>query len=225
MTLHVVNTGSDGNMYILMSSDNEALVLDLGERMKCATRVAGYHTDRISGAFCGHSHSDHRRSIEEFDRAGIPVLAPWRDGGLKAQFDNYSLKAFDLVHNVTCHGVYVTHPEMGSLVYATDTEYIKYVFPNPSHLLIECNWDKRILNYHSPNVEHVVRGHMELQTCKNFIQANMSDELRTVTLIHMSNGNLDWNVALQEVKDILPQYVRVQLAEPRLEVNVDKEPF
>lgn len=51
---------------------------------------------------------------------------------------------------------------------------------------------------------HVYRGHMELETVKEFVIANKSDALQNVILCHLSRDNAEPSECVAEVKKIAP---------------------
>ena len=80
---------------------------------------------------------------------------------------------------------------MGRLLYASDTEYIKYRFKNINHILIEANYDKDTIPDDAENREHVFMGHMEISTTCDFVKANDNPNLHEVVLLHLSEKNAD----------------------------------
>lgn len=143
----------------------------------------------------------------------------------KKVFGNFKIYSFGLVHDVPCCGYYILHPDIGSLVYLSDTEYCKYKFPKVNHILVEANYDKRKFNENNPAKEHIFKGHMELQTTKNFVKANKSMELRNVILCHLSADNADPVIMQKEIQEVAGQWCNVAVAEPGLQIELKKYPF
>lgn len=114
---------------------------------------------------------------------------------------------------------------MGRLLFSTDTEYVKYRFKNLNHILIECNYDKEIIDkfYHKSVRDRVLISHTELQTTLEFLEINKSNSLFNVVLLHLSNGTSNEVEFLAESKKRVncPVYV----ADKGLEVELMKEPF
>lgn len=148
--------------------------------------------------------NDHNAYTKDFEKLGIPVLKPFENGRMQAKFGNFTIRAFDLtdkdgkfVHTNSdgsecpCYGFYITHPELGTMVYATDCEYIKYRFSNINHFLIEANYSAEYVQNMSVNTEHIYKGHMSIETACDFIKANNSDSLKTVLMGHLSTINAD----------------------------------
>lgn len=138
-------------------------------------------------------------------------------------YGEFLIKSFPLVHDVPCCGFLIWHPEAGSVLYASDTEYIKYRFRNLNHILMECNYSKDLIPEDAANRAHVMTGHMELQTVLDFLKVNKNPELRNVVLLHMSSNNADPVEFVMEAERAArcPAYA----AEKGLEVNLDLMPF
>ena len=104
-----------------------------------------------------------------------------------------------------CYGFLITHPEMGKLLYITDTEFCKWRFADVNHILISCNYQiKYIDDENVAKRNHVFRGHMELETVKDFVMANKTDSLQNVILCHLSRDNAVPSECVAEVKKIAP---------------------
>lgn len=121
----------------------------------------------------------------------------------------------------------IEHEEMGWLLYLTDLEYCPYSFKNlrVQHLLIECNYIEDLVNRDAENYSHQIRGHCSLDTCKGIIEANKTLDLRTTTLIHLSDKACNPNRVLEEIKKVAGDRVEVNVAVPGLEVDLKKFPF
>lgn len=226
MNLKCLSTGSKGNCYLL-SSGTETLIIEAGIPNKRILKGLDFNLMDVIGVVISHTHQDHSKSAEDFKRAGIPVFDSY-DSEVEKQVRTYGkfvIHSFKLEHDVPCMGFYILHPDMGSLVYLTDTEYCKYRFPKVNHILIEANYDSRLIPEDHPARVHILKGHMELQTTKDFIQANKSSELRNVVLCHMSEDNMDYAVMRKEVSEVARKRVNVSVAESGLEVELSKYPF
>lgn len=226
MNLKCLSTGSKGNCYLL-SSGTETLIIEAGIPYKRILKGLDFNLMDVVGVVISHTHQDHSKSAEDFKRAGIPVFDSY-DSEVEKQVRTYGkfvIYSFKLEHDVPCMGFYILHPDMGSFVYLTDTEYCKYRFPNVNHILIEANYDARLIPEDHPARIHILKGHMELQTTKGFIQANKSSELRNVVLCHMSEDNMDYAVMQKEVSEVAGKRVNIIVAESGLDVELSKFPF
>lgn len=195
MKLRCLGSGSSGNCYIL-ENDSEALVIEAGIPFMTVKKALDFNISKIVGVVVSHSHRDHAKYASEYEKAGIPVFRPY-ESDLERQVRTYGkfvIKSFPLVHDVPCRGFLIRHPEMGKVLYASDTEYIKYRFQNLNHILVEANYSRKYLKEDGAGSEkraHVLQGHMEIATACDFLLANNSPNLQNVVLLHMSAINSD----------------------------------
>lgn len=85
-----------------------------------------------------------------------------------------------------CYGFYVQHPDIGSLVYITDTECIRWRFSEVNCIMAEANYSKDLVSDIPEKRRHVLTGHMEIGTTCEFLEKNRSPALRNVILLHLS---------------------------------------
>lgn len=200
----------------MLDAGNECLILDCGVPSKEVKIALDFNVSKVVGCVVTHIHADHFAYAKDFDKLGIPSLKPFTDGKMSAKFGGFSIKAFDLtdmsgkfVHTNSdgsecpCYGFYIHHKDLGTLVYATDCEYIKYRFPNVNHFLIEANYSDKYIQDTSVNRNHVYKGHMSIQTACGFIDANNSDSLKTVLMGHLSTKNADAMEFIEEMKKVV----------------------
>lgn len=223
MVLKVLGSSSAGNCYIL-ESDNEALIIEAGVPFKEVKVALGFNVRKIVGVVAGHSHKDHSGYIDQYKGICL-IYKPYDVMTPYERFGNFFIKAFQLVHDVECYGFYIEHPDIGSLIYASDTEYIKYRFKNINHILVEANYSDDLIDNGAVNREHVLRGHMSLQTALDFISTNDNPALRNVVLLHLSDNNADSTQFLQKTKETVKYGAECYIAEKGLEVDLNLCPF
>jgi ribonuclease BN (tRNA processing enzyme) len=155
---------------------------------------------------------------------GIRVFRPYNieQDILKTQIGSFAITSFPVPHNGTPNRAFIIKADGETVLYLTDAEFCAYKLKseNITAMLVECNYDERIIDSTAPNYRHSCLGHMELQTCKQFISENYNDCLKKIILIHMSNDNLDREIALKEVKSTIKSNTEVFLANSGLVVEV-----
>jgi phosphoribosyl 1,2-cyclic phosphodiesterase len=139
---------------------------------------------------------------------------------------NFRVVAFDTVHDAAEPILFlIYHKEMGVVLFATDTSYIKYQFNGLNNILIECNYCPSILEANvkngivTPNrYDRVVMNHCSLDTCNEFFGATNLSEVNNIVLIHLS----DQNSNERECKKIIEQITNknVHIAKKNLKVNL-----
>lgn len=223
MVLKVLSSGSKGNCYILADDHGKRLILDVGIQYKKILPGIDFDLNSVQGVLVTHEHKDHSLSVNEFIIRGIPVYRPYAyEPGArpKADFGEFHVQCFPLEHDVPCYGFLITHPEMGKLVYITDTAYCKYRFKNLNHILVECNYDAEMLADDYAAHGHVLHDHMELNATKRFIEANKSDSLRNVILCHLSDTNISEQKALETIQQSLEKETNLWIAKRGLEIEL-----
>jgi phosphoribosyl 1,2-cyclic phosphodiesterase len=241
MVLKVLGSGSSGNCYIL-ENENEALIIEAGLPFMEVKKELDFNVIKIVGVLASHTHGDHAKYIGEYGKSGIPVWKPYNTDFYKScdmkKYGTFEVRTFPnqnkdrrWLHNNSdgsecpCYGFHIKHPDMGSLVYATDTEYIKWRFKDVNHIMVEANYDMQFVNREEPNYEHRLRGHMSLPTALKFISTNDNPALRNVVLIHLSDKSADSVLFKQKTADTIKYGADVFVAERGLEVDMNLCPF
>lgn len=234
--LKTIASGSSGNSYALIDNDNKILLLDLGLPVKEIKRAIDFRISYVVGAVVTHQHQDHSKAVADFEKMGIPVFAPYKSLE-PMSFNGWqgTIQAIDLTDlngrwmhtnadgsECPCYGFLITHPDMGRLLYITDTELVKWRFKDINHILISCNYQSKYIDCDEAKRNHVLRGHMELETVKEFIKANNSDALRNVILCHLSRDNANADEMVAEVQKIVP-VANVFVAERGVEIELRKK--
>lgn len=238
MILKTISTGSSGNCYLLTADSGETLILDAGVPVKDIKKGLGWNIRDVVGCIVTHEHKDHSRSVKDLRDMGIKVFAPYRslddinadESTMLGQiFGGFRITAFQVPHNGTRNCGFLVQTEGQKFLYMTDLEYCPYTFKKQhiNHMLIECNYIKDMIDTDLPNFTHKVKGHCELQTTKEIVEANRSDDLANVILCHMGAGTCNKERIILEIQKIVPQ-VNLDVAEAGKEFilrKADECPF
>lgn len=239
MILRCLGTGSSGNCYALYDNDGKVLLLDLGLERKQILKGIDFNVYDVVGAVVSHGHGDHAKAVKDFENMGMPVFVPYKslepmsfkdDSQVKVQAFDLTDKNGKFMHTnndgseCPCYGFLIEHEDMGKMLYITDTELVKWRFSGINHILISCNYQNKYIS-DSAKRNHVLRGHMELETVKNFINANKSNALRTVILCHMSGDSVDPLECLAEVQKVVGEGVKCVCAAAGETVELSLYPF
>lgn len=221
LTLKTLATGSSGNCYLL-STEEETLILDCGIGIKDIKRGLDYDLSKIQGIVCSHGHLDHVKSAEDFKLMGFEVWQPYLSEYKRQmkKFGNFTVQSFEVPHDNEPCAAYFIKVNGHKLLYATDFEYIGMSFRNIglNTLLIECNYQKELVDKEAENRNHVLRGHAELKTVLNIVKDNNSDSLKNVLLCHLSNRNAIPSECVSEVQKIVNKDVYVDYCRKCFEV-------
>lgn len=232
MILKCLSSGSSGNCYLL-SSETETLILDCGIPIKQIKKGLDWDISRVVGVCVTHAHADHSKSVKDFENMGIHVFKPYEKYYQVKKYGEFTIKPFELTDKgghfkhtnadgteCPCYGFLIKHPDMGRLLYITDTELVKWRFKDINHILISCNYQSKYINDDEAKRNHILRGHMELETVKEFVKANKSNALRNVILCHLSRDNANADEMVAEVKKLAGIGVNVDYARAGLEVEL-----
>ncbi len=216
MRLTILGSSSAANGYVL-DNGREALAVECGCPLADLQRAVGFDLRRVAGVLLTHEHGDHARHALKYVKAALPLYAsagtlmalpdevctstfsypvrspkPFRVGGFRVLPFNVKHDAAEPL------GFYIKHPDMGSLLFATDTHFLSYTFDGVRTWILECNYDTTLLaaNVRRGEVSEaqrvrVVESHMSLDTCRETLQANDLTSARRIILIHLSDRNSD----------------------------------
>jgi phosphoribosyl 1,2-cyclic phosphodiesterase len=248
MKLKVLGSSSAGNTY-LIESDTECLVLEAGLPFKDVKKALDFNVSKIVGVIISHGHFDHFGRAEEYLKSGIPVYASEETykslskeyssqkivrPGYWYQIGGFNVTPFRCEHDVECYGYIIRHDTIGTLLFATDTAFIRENFKKLklNHILIECNYSIDIVNryYEEGSIERsridrILQTHMELQTCKDFIKANNTASLDSIVLLHLSDGNSNADQFQNTIQEVAGKFVRIVIADKGVEVKLDLFPW
>lgn len=247
MTLHCLGSSSSGNLYIFEAEDS-ALLVEAGIKFDKVVKALDFNTNKICGCVISHSHSDHSGRAVEFASKGIDIYTSKEtideikntdryiyrfnaiESGKLGTIGPWTIKPFDLIHDVKCFGYMIKHDEMGLAVFVTDTQYAVQKFPGVNHLIVEANYSGDIMdrNITSGRLslmlgDRVAKSHMSLETAKELIKINNSPSLQTVVLTHLSDGNSNEREFKRQVEEYVgrPCYV----ADYGMKIEIGKTPF
>lgn len=223
MKLQVIGTGSQGNCYILRSGD-DAIMLDAGLPIKrIVTEARGLRG--VCACLITHEHGDHIKAARDMALWGVDVYAT--PGTLEAaeidpnmarihkieylkplEVKGYTVLPFQTQHDAQqpCGFLIRSRSTGETLLYATDTYYLRNTFPWVNYWLIECNYcdDTLAEMLDSGEVDTMMRNrllvsHMSLDRLKTTLQANDLSQTRTIVLCHLSDARSDENRMIREV--------------------------
>lgn len=248
MELTILGSNSRGNSYVIQN-DTEALILEAGIDFKKVQQALNWNITKAAGCLITHEHMDHAARTHEFLQARIPVFA---SAGTISKIQRvksfnpllFTIKAsepftagrFQIIPFEVKHdseeplGFYINHPEMGTLLFATDTYYLPHTFVGLNNIMIECNYSREILEgnieagrLHSMVRNRVVESHMSLDNCIRTLQANDLKRVNNIILIHLSDGNSNPDEFKRRVFEATGKSVHI--AEPGKKIKLKTTPF
>lgn len=235
MKLKILGSSSSGNCYLL-EAKNETLILECGLPYKTILKGLNFDLNNVVGCLVTHEHKDHSKGYGEVLSNGIDVWLS--EGTMKAtcnqkhnqfrfpclcesekqfKIGEFTILPFQAQHDAAEPlGFLMHHPEMGKLLFITDSYYCKYNFKGLNHILIECNYSNDILKENLENGsiplslrDRIIKSHFELGNVKEFLKATDLKEVKEITLIHLSESNSNATQFKGEIEGLTgkPTYV------------------
>ena len=247
MNLHIINSNSMGNAYILESSTGEALLLECGVKFQTIKEALKFKLSRVSGCLLTHEHGDHAKAVDDVLKAGIKVYSSagtHRALGITDHHRAIAVKnevifsvgsflviPFNVKHDVEePFGYLIQHPECGTVLFLTDSYYCEYKFPGLNNIIIEANYSQEILDERmargvNPKFlrDRVITSHMSLATCKKTLASYDLSAVNNIVLIHLSDSNSNEKQFREEVQQLTGKTVTV--ARPGLTIPFNKTAF
>lgn len=202
--LTVVSSGSIGNHYIL-ECNGERLILELGIKWRDIIKALDYNISNVVGCLCSHRHKDHAFSVPAALSYGLKVYSCAEVASLYPQvkvlepkkryvIGEFKIMALPVPHNAECYAYHIQHPEMGTLLFATDASTLPYFIKGINFLCIEANYSEDLIVdrlCEGKDVRGTRQDHMEINETINVIKCLQSPELCKVVLLHLSDANSD----------------------------------
>lgn len=241
MELTVLGSSSSGNGYIIQSGD-EAIILEAGMHPSKAKQALTFNTEKVKGCFVTHAHGDHAKYVALYEKT-FPVFANRHVietkklrqtteviAGKGIRTGNFKVLPFNAFHDTPCLGYYIHHPDMGYLLFLTDSFMTENRFKEVNHMMVECNYSDTALqaaidrgDTHPSMRRRLMTTHMELNTVANFIGSHDLTSVYSIILIHLSKFNSDRN----EISDMISKVTgkNVMYADAGLKVELSNNPY
>jgi len=231
MEIEVLGTGSSGNCY-KVKIGRATLLLECGLPYKTIQKKLNFKVSEIDACLITHEHQDHAKAVKELMRAGVDCyMTKGTAEALKVnghrlhnfyksperswQYNFKLLKdliilPFEAVHDVAEPVSYFikTRDDKESIVFVTDTAYLKYKIPECDCLMIECNYVKsrldenvRLGNINTNLRNRIVKNHLSLESLVEALRAASLDRCRKIYLLHLSDGNSDEKLIKRTIQE------------------------
>ncbi|MGF2053662.1 MBL fold metallo-hydrolase [Vagococcus fluvialis] len=231
-------SSSDGNGY-LVDDGNSQLLIECGVSLKKILPQMKHNLTKVAGLLVSHEHRDHCKYIKKIvDETAIDIFST--AGTREAMFEDEVLRLektdryrfntmtyketvtigtwevtpFKLQHDVRePSGFMIDNTAGDRLIFITDSYYIKYKFPNVTHIMIEMNYEKEIMQenlaHDKKRQERLLESHFDYKRAIEFIQNNKSTYLQEVWLLHLSDSNSNEKLFKEETQKVVgvPVYV------------------
>jgi len=226
ITFKSIASSSEGNAYLL-SDGSSTLLLEAGIPIARIKQAVNFRlSEQVDACIISHAHFDHSKAIPALLQAGIPChmsIGTAQKLGCLLHRKCHTIKAerqvdiggwivlpFAGVHDPDeeCLGFLLQSRYTGEKVlFATDTAYIPNRFRGLNLIAVECNWDQETM---TENIEkhaltwsqyrRIMATHMGLNTLCEFLKANDLNGVKTIYLLHLSDGNCSEQLMIKTVQ-------------------------
>jgi phosphoribosyl 1,2-cyclic phosphodiesterase len=246
MKLIVLGSSSSGNCYLL-TNGQETLIIECGIKFREVQKTLDFSLSSIVGCIVSHGHGDHFGRVDEYLNYGVQIycsqgtIDAFKFKGISRptaikntgtfKLGDFKIRAFDIEHDAPePYGYLIGHPEMGKMLFMTDSYYSQYKFSGLSHILLEANFSDEILqenmesgSVHPSHAGRLLTSHMSLSNAKDLLNANDLSGVVNIVLLHLSSQNSDSTLFRSEIEKVTGKMVYI--AEKGLTINLNKEGF
>jgi len=188
----------------------------------------GIRLASLSACLVTHSHKDHCKGLSAVTKAAVDtfMLKECHTAiGEKSHRISFispreafrvgtmAILPFELEHDVPTLGFLIESDGGSRAVYITDTAFCSYNFKDLEIIAIECNYNSIGRNIPADVARRVYGSHMALEQTLGFVKANMSDKLKEVRLLHLSDSNSNEKLMREAVQARVGEKVKVTVAE------------
>lgn len=247
MRLCVVATGSSANCYLL-ESGTEVLMLDAGLPVR---KIVPFVKDfrSVVGCLITHEHGDHARGVTEIVRRGVKTICSAgtknaiEDGMTRLQLvaveplkmvrlGGFTVMPFETQHDAAePFGYLIKENATGeNVIYATDTYYLRYTFPNVHYWIVECNYCDDVMDdelrcgkLDAGLRRRLLESHMSLRRLKDALAANNLSSAAKIVLVHLSDSRSDEQRMVREIEALTN--VETIAATNGMSIQLNRIPF
>jgi phosphoribosyl 1,2-cyclic phosphodiesterase len=229
--IQVLASSSRGNCY-RVTDGSTPLLLECGIKFSDIRQGLNFRVSELAGCLVSHEHQDHAKAVPDLLKAGVDCymskgtaqgVTGHRLHTIKAleqfQVGTWTILPFDTVHDAGEPLGFLLSSKKEKLLFATDTAYIKYRFQGLTHVMIEANHNRDIID---ANIEaglvpaemrrRLTGNHMSIEVCKEFLRVNDLGKVREIHLLHLSDNNSDADRFRSEIQALTgkPVYIAQQ---------------
>lgn len=233
MRVCILSSGSKGNCTYIETNESKILI-DLGTSslyVESALKEIGVNPDDIDIILLTHTHVDHTSGLKVFIKKYSPTLyltdKMYEDIKNDISLSNckfiedpfyYKDIHIDFIktsHDTTDSNGYIVESNNSSLVYITDTGYIRdkneEKLKNKTFYIIESNHDVEMLQngrYPYQIQQRILsdNGHLSNEQCARYLVKYIGPNTKEIYLAHISDENNTEELALNAVKGILEEH-------------------
>jgi len=231
----VVASSSAGNCY-QVDDGATRLLIECGLLVSKIKKGLDFKLWAVKGCLVSHGHKDHSCSVGALAKIGIPsYMTPGTLFEIKKEaspllrkikigecrkIGTWRITPVPIKHDAIEPCGFVLDNQAGErCVYITDTSQLLCRVPGATHVMVECNFVERNLDYNvsagmiSQSMARRLRKyHMSLETLKDKFSMIVSQATREIILLHLSDRNSDADKILSSIKT-MAKHANVYIAQ------------
>ena len=223
MKLRTIASGSKGNCYLL-ETDTGSLLIEAGLPINKLKKALEFDFSNIQGCLVTHEHQDHAKAIKDVAKLGIDVYAsrgtfealncvghrfiPMVPKQTKV-IGEFEVLPFQTEHDAAEPLGFLIKYKDYKFLFATDTFYLRYKFNGLTHIAIECNYIKEIMEeklcqglIDINRVIRTMKSHLSLEHLIEFLKSNDLSKVQEIYLLHLSDDNSNISVIKEGIKKV-----------------------
>ncbi|MCI9094217.1 MAG: MBL fold metallo-hydrolase [Coprobacillus sp.] len=201
--IKVIASSSKGNSYII-SDGTTTLLIECGLSLKQLKRRTKYIVpSSIDACLITHYHQDHSKALKDMLNAGVDCYALKETFEAKGVSNHYRAKiikfgdcfmigtltivVLEMKHDVPCCGFYIHSTVTDEyLLFATDTYLIKTKPAIVNYIMIEANYDVRLVE-DDEQKNRLFKSHMSIDTTIQYLKSIDLSNVLKIYLMHLSS--------------------------------------
>lgn len=227
--IEVLATGSKGNSYLLRSGEARIL-LDCGLSYKKTLKLLDFKLP--TAVMVTHEHKDHATAAEDFIKHGVDVYMTTGTAMALGLEENHRLHliesgtnfkvgecvsfAFEVTHDAAEPVNFIVNDGEDTILYVTDTGKISNRFDGLTKILIETNFDHKMLRRSKKlNFNQAIRirdNHLAIDSAIEFLESTDLSKCKEIYLIHISARHGDGEKFKEEVQKMVGDKIKVIVA-------------
>lgn len=215
MKIKIINSGSDGNAYVITDKSGNQLLVECGVKIEYILR--NINLDKINGCIISHEHNDHNLSKNKLKKYSINVYDISNvTCGEMFSIKNFKILPIECKHNIQCFGyiIYLVN-ENKKILFMTDTFAIDKRIPDIEYdiSLLECNYSEQYADKHYEGFYN----HMSVENLIKWLKTR-HNKPKIICLIHLSTRN---NLGEYDLNNAFKQYCsKLYIANKGLEIEL-----
>lgn len=207
MEIKPIASSSKGNAY-LISDSQTTILIECGLPLKDLKRRTNFTVPcNIAACLVSHLHNDHAKSLKDMLNAGVDCYALKETFEAKGINDHHRAKVIEhekifgigtfiiapleMNHDVPCVGFYIySYVTNEYLLFATDTYLIKHKPQLINYIMIEANYDVKLVEDDAQK-NRLFKSHMSIETTVQYLKSIDLSNVKKIYLMHLSSRHSD----------------------------------